>query len=42
VACDLKNDYGAPVASGVYLARLWHSQLKLGTIEAWAHIAVLH
>jgi uncharacterized repeat protein (TIGR01451 family) len=37
---DLKNDYGANVASGIYLARLWSSS-DLGTVEIWAHIAVL-
>lgn len=41
VEWDLKNNHGASVASGVYLARLWKNEPQLGVIEAWAHIAVL-
>jgi hypothetical protein len=41
VEWDLKNGSGVTVASGIYLARLWHDEPQIGLIEGWAHIAVL-
>lgn len=38
---DLKNEWGAPVASGVYAFRLWSKILVIPTPEAWGYIAVL-
>lgn len=38
---DLKNEWGAPVASGLYAFRLWSSLPVLPTPEAFGFIAVL-
>jgi uncharacterized repeat protein (TIGR01451 family) len=40
VEWDLKNDWGAPVASGVYVFRLWSDLLVIPTPEAFGYIAV--
>jgi uncharacterized repeat protein (TIGR01451 family) len=41
VAWDLKNQWGRPVASGVYAFRLWSSMPVIPTPEAFGYIAVL-
>jgi hypothetical protein len=40
VAWDLRNDYGFPVATGVYAFRLWSNLLVIPTPEANGFIAV--